>query len=93
MTPLVPNYRLEEQGTYNGVIGNFFLVFDNGTQDNVDLSASFEMFLIDEAMAESFEAEFKNLYLMQQPTPANQAEFIRPSLEGQIESTSRIEIF
>jgi hypothetical protein len=62
MAPLVSTYRLNEQGTYNSTTGNFFLVFANSTEENVELSLSMEMFLIDETLADSFEAEFKELY-------------------------------
>ncbi len=62
MVPLIPTYQLKEQGTYNSTVGNFFLVFVNDSEDNVDIGISMEMFLIDEAMTDSFEAEFKELY-------------------------------
>lgn len=60
--PVVRTTRFEEQGTHNSVVGNFFLDFENATYDNVDICFTLDAFLIDRALVDSFEEEFKEIY-------------------------------
>lgn len=63
VVPLIPAHRLDQQGVYNSVTANFFMTFDNAGQNNIDVMASFEMFLIDYERADDFDQTIKTLYM------------------------------